>query len=216
MATCTRCLEAKDDALFPRSKRTNGRVYRGSWCRSCVAAHEKARRRARGALERQTFQCSETTKECRICRIEKLHEQFYSSKRGLAGVSAYCRDCTKHLRKGRYATSTARVRKKYRKSPKWKSQHRIHQFNRNRVLKAHSDGTVTPAFLERLYGEETCTYCRRNTPENSRTADHRIPLSKGGTHSSQNLTMACHACNSAKRDMTDIDFLEKLRDHNLC
>ena len=42
----------------------------------------------------------------------------------------------------------------------------------------------------------TCYYC--GSPAN--TADHIVPVSKGGTHEESNLVACCLACNSAKKD----------------
>jgi 5-methylcytosine-specific restriction endonuclease McrA len=47
-----------------------------------------------------------------------------------------------------------------------------------------------------LRGNPTCRYC----PHPATTADHAIPLSKGGTSDLSNLVPACGPCNSAKRD----------------
>lgn len=54
----------------------------------------------------------------------------------------------------------------------------------------------------------TCVYCgvkvvksRLYTP-NQATIDHVIPLSKGGTHTMDNVVTACHCCNSKKSNRT--------------
>jgi 5-methylcytosine-specific restriction endonuclease McrA len=44
----------------------------------------------------------------------------------------------------------------------------------------------------------TCHYC--NAPAN--TADHIIPVSKGGGHELSNLLPACTKCNSSRQDRT--------------
>jgi 5-methylcytosine-specific restriction endonuclease McrA len=44
----------------------------------------------------------------------------------------------------------------------------------------------------------TCHYC--NAPAN--TADHIIPVSKGGGHGIENLLPACTKCNSSRQDKT--------------
>ena len=63
----------------------------------------------------------------------------------------------------------------------------------------------------------TCFYCGvRFTAAgpDHRTVDHRVPQSRGGSHSLRNLVFACFACNQRKRDRLEDDFVssEWLRD----
>jgi hypothetical protein len=44
----------------------------------------------------------------------------------------------------------------------------------------------------------TCQYCGRKTPEVILEVEHIIPLSKGGTDESDNLTTSCFECNRGK------------------
>jgi len=49
----------------------------------------------------------------------------------------------------------------------------------------------------------TCAYCgSRERVE----ADHRIPLSRGGTNSIDNILPACRSCNGTKHKMTEEEF----------
>lgn len=44
------------------------------------------------------------------------------------------------------------------------------------------------------------------------TIDHKVPISRGGTHHADNLVMSCYACNSQKCHLFAYqDFLEKKR-----
>lgn len=56
-----------------------------------------------------------------------------------------------------------------------------------------------------------CYYCRQPTPKSERTANHYIPLAKGGPHEVSNLVMACRDCNGAKSDMMPEEFLRSNR-----
>lgn len=47
----------------------------------------------------------------------------------------------------------------------------------------------------------TCQYCGRRAPEVRLAIDHKIPKSKGGSFSKENLTVACWECNSGKSDI---------------
>lgn len=56
-----------------------------------------------------------------------------------------------------------------------------------------------------------CFYCRvrmtraRGLPTTA-TLEHRVPLSRGGTHSRKNLVAACAACNYLKGNKTEDEF----------
>lgn len=48
---------------------------------------------------------------------------------------------------------------------------------------------------------QCCTYCERFLDEHEVTADHVIPLAKGGSDWPENIVPACGACNSDKREL---------------
>lgn len=57
---------------------------------------------------------------------------------------------------------------------------------------------VSEEFLARLYSSP-CVACGETQ---NITADHIIPVSRGGEHSESNLQPLCGSCNSSKRDLT--------------
>ena len=62
---------------------------------------------------------------------------------------------------------------------------------------------VRKQVLERDY--YTCYYCGQEAT----TADHVIPISKGGTDEASNMVAACIKCNSGKRDRMSPTFFER-------
>lgn len=52
----------------------------------------------------------------------------------------------------------------------------------------------------------TCRYCNRP----GTTIDHVIPLSRGGNNYYWNLVCACEECNTAKGDMTFVEYTKTL------
>ena len=70
-----------------------------------------------------------------------------------------------------------------------------------------------------------CTYCGRptqmpsmlpgTTHELTATADHRIPVSKGGGNEKQNLTLACLKCNTLKSNMLPAQWTTYMKSHPL-
>lgn len=49
--------------------------------------------------------------------------------------------------------------------------------------------------------KKTCQYCLRTLPENCLQVEHIDPVSKGGSDSLLNLTLACESCNQRKADL---------------
>lgn len=55
-----------------------------------------------------------------------------------------------------------------------------------------------------------CAYCGvafEGSGARSRTVDHRLPRSRGGTDGLANLVFACRACNQRKADRPEPEFL---------
>ena len=88
---------------------------------------------------------------------------------------------------------------------RWDAEHPEKRRTKNRKRRAfHAQATGThelSQWLARvdLYGWR-CFYCRRELSIGTLTMDHRIPLSRGGSHWPANLVPACKGCNSGKRD----------------
>lgn len=65
-------------------------------------------------------------------------------------------------------------------------------------------------------GRRACHYCGRALTkkigrDDTLTVDHRIPRAKGGRDKLANFVPACSACNNAKADMTEEEFLASRR-----
>jgi 5-methylcytosine-specific restriction endonuclease McrA len=67
-----------------------------------------------------------------------------------------------------------------------------------------------PIIIERVFERDgwKCQICGKRTPKerrgtrysNAPELDHRVPLSRGGGHTYENVQCACRACNMKKRD----------------
>jgi 5-methylcytosine-specific restriction endonuclease McrA len=85
----------------------------------------------------------------------------------------------------------------------------MHQANMNqkRARDLGVKGKVTAeewTAIKNKYGN-ICLCCKKPSSERKLTVDHVIPISKGGTHTADNIQPLCHSCNSRKRTST-IDF----------
>jgi 5-methylcytosine-specific restriction endonuclease McrA len=68
---------------------------------------------------------------------------------------------------------------------------------------------ITSNRRHKLYNRDNfkCVYCNSGASEgNPLSLDHIVCRSKGGNHNNKNLIVACHHCNSCRRDMSIADF----------
>lgn len=188
------------------------REGRVGWCRPCRADEENRKRREAGIPTVRRSRIEGTQKLCMHCGDLKELSDFPPSVKGLGGVGSYCRPCAseRYYNKEQRREATDRYRKRH--PERHKATHRVRMFERRTRLKVQSDGTVTDEFLKSLYAKPTCFYCEEDTVESERTADHRVPLISEGPHSADNLVMACSTCNSSKRDMTEEEFIRRIKD----
>lgn len=196
---CTKCLEVKALENFSVTKRNeDGSVrYRNSWCTDCrVTANRE--RLGYNKLEKSVVDFDNEMKQCACCKEMFPFAEFPPSKRGSANLAAYCKSCARDKyydkEKAKGYTQSYRDRNRNR----WRALHRINQFNRRSLIKASEDGTVTNEFVDSIYAEEICYWCKEFTDEEDRTLEHIIELSSGGLHAASNITMACFSCNSAR------------------
>lgn len=186
-----------------------------SRCRECVRKYNRIYLDALGVKEKFKPVLTPNGKQCAHCKAIKPLIEFSNSKRGRLGKSAYCKLCTSWLAVNKHTTKEERRKRtqEWRDNNRewWRFLHRLTQFNRRAKEKRVADGTVTKEFMLALYNTIHCYYCNQVTSKDKRTCDHRVPLNKGGVHGISNLVMACHICNSTKRDMLEEEFINYLK-----
>lgn len=57
----------------------------------------------------------------------------------------------------------------------------------------------------------SCHYCYTPLTPRTATADHKLPRSKGGRNTRENIAASCRDCNGAKGDMTEGRFFAVLK-----
>ncbi len=200
MKKCTKCNKEKELSNFSKTgTNKNGSTRYNSWCNSCRTVQNRERT---GAKEKPKPIVTDDSKECLECNKLLKLDEFRDSARGRKGKSSYCKPCEDTRKKEKYYSKekAREATKRYRERNKerWRAIHRIHQFNRKALIKATCDGSVTDEFLKLLLDKEICIYCNEKIPASSRTIEHIQELSQGGTHTSDNLDMACLSCNSSR------------------
>ena len=58
--------------------------------------------------------------------------------------------------------------------------------------------------------EGICYYCGLKVSPEKATMDHVVPLSRGGKSTRGNLVLSCKACNTKKKDMTAVEWIQYL------
>lgn len=201
MKTCCECHKSEPDVEFTISRKYH--------CKNCVRKRNQNYTIKQGGKLKFIPIITETHKQCAECKEMVELSKFSVSERGRLGLSSYCKPCSSKRQLKRKTKEERRIQtQKYRDNNRewWRSLHRINQFNRRSKIKLVSDGSVTQELILSLYSLENCHYCKEITPKKYRTLEHILPLTRGGTHSKDNLTMACLSCNCSKRAMTEQEF----------
>lgn len=84
---------------------------------------------------------------------------------------------------------------------------------RKNKLREVSDGSITEKSLYKIYElqKHKCAYCDCNLEESGKHLDHIIPISKGGSHTLNNVHYVCPTCNLSKNNKTEEEWLKKER-----
>lgn len=161
------------------------------------------------------------SKNCRRLHDNELQKQYARKKRSMFTVDKKCEECGKHFLTtyGNKIFCSNKCNQKY--------HYRIREVSRReKIIKNGSvDWSIS---VERLYKRDKgkCYLCKEHCDMNDYyindnnvlicgnnypSIDHVIPISKGGTHSWDNVRLAHRHCNAIKRDtlLKDLKTVEK-------
>ena len=209
---CTKCENIRNYSEMKKACLITGNKF--GQCNNCIRKQRDKKRREAGVKIRGVSNVGLTEegyKKCLFCLQILPLDKFYAEKLGHAGLSTYCKDCKNKIRRTRYKDKNKEWAKKFREScPDYKQRMiRYEHEKRARLLNA-STGTVTKEFLEGIYSQEICTYCKKFVAKSKRTLDHIVALTKGGLHDVSNLVMCCYSCNCRKNNLDLNVFLQRL------
>jgi 5-methylcytosine-specific restriction endonuclease McrA len=129
----------------------------------------------------------------------EAQRRWQQSEQGRATKAKHDRSDHKRQMMAEYrATPDGReALKRAQRSPKGRARYARYYHARRMAMGGPS--TLTAAEWEAIKTEQgyRCRYCDQLAPL---TMDHVIPVSKGGTHTRENVVAACKPCNSRKRD----------------
>jgi len=156
-------------------------------------------------------------KTCPKCKKTKEFSQFCKDKSRLDGLASWCKLC-RHALDEKYRAKNKEKKKEYDKkygrkryaenkneikeySRKWKAENkdkRKAQYNNRRARIAGNGGSFTAKEWTNLC-DESDNLCLCCGEKKKLTADHVVPIIKGGTSSIDNIQPLCLSCNSSKR-----------------
>ena len=162
------------------------------------------------------------TKVCTMCKQEKPLSEFFKdpNTRNKSGVRARCKKCYAEYRKDwakRNKEKLAAYQREWRKKNPGCKRTPMSRKARNantRFKKLHGGvlryfSEITLSDLDNLF-DGKCYLCGKPiTPEECHI-EHKIPFSKGGTNSIDNIGFTCSMCNKLKGKLTPDEFLDKL------
>ncbi len=225
MKRCPKCGEMKPrDHFGNRRPDKHGNVHQRSYCHDCERTLMLARQRAAGvpALRRLS---TEDEKRCLKCGEMKAGDQFasrFDKKRQQHYLYRYCKQCERaHDRERRRAVDPTllklRAREQYVKhrdkrlaqekaAQRWRHlDARQRAMAREAVSRSHAKrrGAEVIEVVDRIAiierdNSRCYLWCKRRLTEREIELDHIVPPGRGGSHTSDNLRVACHRCNTRK------------------
>lgn len=177
-------------------------------------------------LEDNRVEDRPSSKKCEYCeeniyRLEEQSKLSWSKKKG-------CDDCldklygeslkrTKHRYRARYNAAirnnpkTKEYQVRYRKSEVGQAKRRASASTRRAAKVATASPTIYK-YLEDLVLNKhlhNCPYCPST---DNLSIDHIVPLSRGGTHTEDNVELVCLECNIRKGNKTKEEFIQFLQE----
>lgn len=163
-------------------------------------------------------------KTCKGCGIAKNLSEYHYHKTNKDRRRGKCKACISVKSKERYKKVGHIIRQQMADQRKRDYEHRLEierrsraknkerqrplknarQQIRNRFLSG-AKHTITRKDMARIYNG-SCFNC--GTTDNL-SADHIIPISRGGNHSIGNLMTLCRSCNASKRDLLLVEWKHK-------
>lgn len=158
---------------------------------------------------RQRFHCSKcgvTYRKPRNAAYCKPCWAAYYAARRRADPERH-RDCVRRCKAKYKAKYQAAENERYRRHPEKKAQKNAASYARRKG--DVGDHTYKEWLAQlRAFGHR-CAYCRARLTRTTRSRDHAIPLSRGGSNDISNIVPACRSCNSRKGARTAHEFVHQ-------
>lgn len=178
---CKNCDSIKEDYLFENNIRNFKNV-----CTLC----------------KESIRDSIIKKCCIKCKVTKDIKDFHFSSNCLDNKINTCKQCVKIKSKKRRVLNYLK--------------YRVQSINRdNKNCKNFTSITEDDVLKLHESQNKECIYCKSEIDLNSDNPpyefDHILPVSRGGSHSIDNLQILCKFCNQGKSDSLEEDFVNYLK-----
>jgi 5-methylcytosine-specific restriction endonuclease McrA len=193
--TCCRCKRTLplDRFLIVTSRtKQRGRVYSytrpSSDCRECRAIQKRQERRRNGAPSRQDYNAK---------RAAEKEARDLDRKREIEARAAARAARPRLTREQQLRRTVDRQRERYNTDPEYRAKIVAKKIRRKRAMKGTQ---VEPINLELVAQRDgwRCAICGGKVTRENWSQDHIVPLSKGGSHTYDNITLAHRLCNTRR------------------
>lgn len=202
---CIRCGETKPLSAFGPNSRM--RLGVESCCRACRNADAKARRDANPEMQRKNRETAATWRARNPEKVRQGRKRYYETHREEIAKRDRRRRVEKaeQLRAYHREYNLKNIEKRLEKNRKWNAANPDKYYNQRARHRARKYATRTgPVDLDALW-TGSCGICdgpmdgdlKRPDPM-SKSVDHIVPLSRGGTHTQDNLQWTHLRCNLRK------------------
>ncbi len=216
-----RCLKCKE--LLPLSafgKRKNGRNGMQSRCKKCckeaLRPQDHLRRKEYYLENRDSIRPKNNARNRRnakrIAARGKVYRQQNRERLRIAKAAEYQRNKAKRIAKNReYRLANPEQANEY--SRKWRQQNpetRKASVANDKIKRSGKPGFCLPVqwIAKCEFHGWRCYLCGKALTFETAQVEHRIPLSRGGSHWPANLAPACARCNRSKSNRTEVEFRE--------
>jgi len=193
--TCKTCGVYKETAHFTRHRTAVDGLK--SSCKTCVAAYEK-RRKALARKPRRILSGSEKRERRRIWSLNSRSKNRarYNAvrRRSRAKHRATTTAATRAYYWRNRARQIERVAQYFKRYPEKKSQHEAKRRAQQRSARSEKVDYALIMVRDRM----RCHTCGGKVKRAELHFDHVIPLSKGGTHVTENIAVSHARCNLSK------------------
>jgi len=126
------------------------------------------------------------------------------------GIASACKSCANAKKRATRAANPEKAHAEYRKQY---DTHRDAWLARSKKWHARRKGaTISPVDYARILVRDgmVCYLCHKAVAPKQLSYDHVVPLSRGGTHSEDNLKVTHRSCNSRKNAMPLEQYLRRI------
>ena len=196
MKTCSKCKIIKDENDFNKNKsKLDGR---STECKLCVKEYNKKYREGH-----------KDTSKIYLAKYNQLNKQqlYEQKKEYIANNKA----AHLHRQHNWYIKNIDEIKTRVSKYKKdHPEQYQMYSNRRSASKKTNIVEKFSNRDIINIYNDH-CFYCQRGKFEH---IDHYIPLSKGGTHTLDNVRPSCERCNLTKSNKLPDEFLKCIRIEN--